>query len=80
MSQPKALGTNNSSAIVAELAKRLFTKGHIFYLNNLFTNVKLLRFIREKGYGYTGTYTAKSGILAKFVEIKAKDTKKDEIL
>lgn len=77
--QPKALGNNNSSAVVAELAERLTTRGHIFYLDNLFTNVRLLRFMREKGFGVTGTCTIKLGILAKFAEMKAKDAKKDEI-
>ena len=79
VSQPKALGTNNSLAVVAELAERLPTKGHIFYFDNLFTNTKLLRFMRERGYRCTGTCIAKSGILAKFAEIKAKDAKKDKI-
>lgn len=49
MTQPKDLGVNNSSAVVAELANRLSTMGHIFYLNSLFTNVKLLKvFMRER--------------------------------
>jgi hypothetical protein len=78
--QSKALGNNNSSAIVAELANRLPILGHIFYLNDLFTNIKLLRYMRERGFGITGICTAKSGILKDFCEIKAKDIKKDKIL
>lgn len=77
--QLKALGNNNSSAVVAELADRLTTTGHIFYLDNLFTNVKLLKYMRERGFGVTGTCTAKSGILASFAQMKAQDAKKDTI-
>ncbi|PVH85756.1 hypothetical protein DL98DRAFT_511305 [Cadophora sp. DSE1049] len=79
--QPKALGTNTSSAIVAHLIERLPNqgKGNIVYLNNLFTNIKLLRYGRERGWGATGTCTAKSGILKRFSQMKAEDAKKDEI-
>ena len=49
--QPKALGVNNSSIVVAHLIATLPNggAGYIVYLDNLFTNVKLLRYRREKG-------------------------------
>lgn len=79
--RPKALGKNTSSAVVAYLMDRLpdHGTGHIVYLDNLFTNIKLLQYGRKRGWGATGTYTAKSGILKKFSEMKAQDAKKDEI-
>ena len=80
--QPSALRQNNSSAVVAHLMALLLRggEGHIVYLDNLFTNVKLLRYRRERGWGVTGTCTAKSRILKRFCEIKKKDKKKDKIL
>jgi hypothetical protein len=78
--QPNVLGNNNFSVIIAELANRLSTSRHIFYLNNLFINIKLLRYIRERGFGITSICTTKSGILKDFYEMKTKDTKKNKIL
>jgi Transposase IS4 len=80
MPQPRALGENNNSAVVIYLMEHIPQASYIIYLDNLFTNIKLLQYMRERGVGITGTCTAKSGILKKFIEIKAKDTKKDEIL
>ena len=54
-------------------------RGYIAYLDNLFTNVKLLRFGRKRGWGITGTATGKSGIIKKFSDMKTQDKKKDEI-
>ncbi|PVH67312.1 hypothetical protein DL98DRAFT_391314, partial [Cadophora sp. DSE1049] len=48
-------------------------------LDNLFTNIKLLQYGRKRGWGATGTCTAKSGILKRFAEMKAKDKKEDKI-
>ena len=45
-------------------------KGYIVYLDNLFTNVKLLIYGRERGWGVIGTCIGKSGIVKKFSEIK----------
>ena len=79
--QPKALGQNTAAGVVAHLMDRLpdHGQGHIVYLDNLFTNIKLLKYGRERGWGATGTCTAKSGILKKFSQMKAEDAKKDEI-
>lgn len=79
--QPRALGANTSSAVVAHMMGRLPNqgKGHVVYLDNLFTNIKLLRYGRERGWGATGTCTAKSGILKRFGQMKATDARKDEI-
>ncbi|CZR51599.1 uncharacterized protein PAC_01476 [Phialocephala subalpina] len=77
--QPKELGDNNSSAIVAHLVQQIPQAGYILYLDNLFTNVKLLTYMRKRGVGITGTCTAKSGTLKEFIDIKKKDTKKDTI-
>jgi hypothetical protein len=80
MPQPKALRENNSSAVVAYLMEYIPQASYIIYLDNLFTNIKLLQYIKERGVGITGTCITKSGILKKFAEIKAKNTKKDKIL
>ncbi|CZR52909.1 uncharacterized protein PAC_02786 [Phialocephala subalpina] len=77
--QPKALGENNSSAVVAYLMEQVPHAGYILYLDNLFTNVKLLTYMRERGVGIIGTASTKSGILEDFCEKKAKDSKKDTI-
>jgi hypothetical protein len=80
MPQPRALGENNSSAVIAYFIEYIPQASYIIYLDNLFTNVKFLQYIRERGVGITGTCIAKSSILKKFIKIKAKDAKKDEIL
>ncbi|KAH9208529.1 hypothetical protein DL95DRAFT_241383, partial [Leptodontidium sp. 2 PMI_412] len=49
------------------------------YLNNLFTNIKLLQYGKERRWEATGTCTAKSSILKRFTKMKAQDIKKDEI-
>lgn len=81
VTQPRELGDNNSSAVVAHLMASLPNqgKGFLVYLDNLFTNVKLLRYGRERGWGATGTCTAKSGILKRFCDMKKEDTRKDAI-
>ena len=47
-------------------------KGRVYiaYLDNLFTNVKLLKYGRERGWGIIKTATGKSGIVKKFSDIK----------
>ena len=45
-------------------------RDHIIYLDNLFTNVKLLKYGRERGWGVIGTYIGKSGIIKEFCEMK----------
>jgi hypothetical protein len=77
--QPKELGDNNSSAVVAHLMAQLPPKGYLVFLDNLFTNVKLLRYMRARGWGAIGTCTAKSGILKRFCEMKKEDASKDKI-
>ena len=54
-------------------------RGYTIYLDNLFTNIKLLYDGRERGWEITGTYIGKSGIIKKFNKIKTKDKKRDEI-
>jgi hypothetical protein len=54
-------------------------RGYIVYLDNLFTNIKLLRYMRARGWGAIGIYTAKSGILKRFCEMKKEDASKDKI-
>lgn len=76
---PKALGDNSSAAVVAYLSSLLSTQGNIYYLDNLFTSTKLLKFMREKGFGVTGTCIGKSGILKDYSEMKVLDAKKDNI-
>ena len=53
--------------------------GYITYLDNLFTNIKLLKYGKERGWGITGTCTAKSEIIKKFSKMKEEDKKKDMI-
>jgi hypothetical protein len=45
--QPKELGANTSSAVVAHLIQQVPKTGYILYLDNLFTNVKLLTYLRK---------------------------------
>ena len=45
-------------------------KGYIAYLDNLFTNIKLLKYGRERGWGIIGIYTTKSGIIKRFSKMK----------
>ena len=45
-------------------------RGYIAYLDNLFINIKLLKYGKERGWGITGIYTAKSGIIKKFSKMK----------
>ena len=54
--------------------------GYVIYLDNLFSNVKLLRYGRARGWGVISIYTAKSGILKQFCTMNEKDKNKDEIL
>jgi hypothetical protein len=77
--QPKELGDNNSSGVVAHLVGKLPTKRNVVFLDNLSTNVELLTYLRKNGIDATGTCTAKSGTLKEFAQMKAKDAKKDEI-
>jgi hypothetical protein len=79
VTQPKELGDNNSSAVAAHLMAQLPTSGNVVYLDNLFTNTRLLKYGRTKGWGATGTCTAKSGTLKLFGQKKKKDATKDEI-
>jgi hypothetical protein len=65
--------------VVAHLIAQLPTNYYIVFLDNLFTNVKLLRYIRARGWGVTGICTAKSGILKRFCDIKKEESRKDKI-
>jgi hypothetical protein len=81
IARPKELGSNSSSAVCAYLMARLPDqgKGFVVYLDNLFTTTKLLSYGRQRGWGATGTCTAKSGILQRFGRMKKDDKQKDEI-
>ena len=54
-------------------------KEYITYLDNLFINIKLLKYEREKRWEIIRTATGKSGIVKKFSNMKTQDKKKDEI-
>jgi hypothetical protein len=66
MPQPRVLGANNSSAVIAYLMQHIPQASYILYLD------KLLTYIRDKGIGITGTCTTKSNILKKFYKMKKK--------
>jgi hypothetical protein len=54
-------------------------KGYLAFLDNLFTNVKLLKYSRAKGWSIIGTASGKSGIYKDFIVKKTEDAKKDQI-
>ena len=70
--QFKALKNNNLSIVIVYLIAILSKneKRYIIYLDNLFTNIKLLIYRRKKGQEVIKTYTKKSGIIKKFSKIK----------
>ena len=45
-------------------------RGYIAYLDNLFINIKPLKYGRERGWGIIGTAIGKSEIVKKFYNIK----------
>ena len=65
--------------VVSYLIAQLPLKWYIVFLDNLFTNVKLLRYIRACGQGAISIYIVKSGILKRFCKMKKKDASKDKI-
>jgi len=80
---PCALGCNKTAATVPHLLgllpKRTTESPYIVWLDNLFSSTKLFRYLRQLGYGATGTARTNSGICAEFVNRKQVDKKKDDI-
>jgi hypothetical protein len=77
------LGSNKTVTVVANLLDLLPKQEGFAYgvfLNNLFTSYKLLLYLRNKGYGATGTARINSGIYQPFVDLKKIDKKQDKIL
>lgn len=80
---PKALGRNKTAATVPYLLqllpKRPKESPYVVWLDNLFSSTKLFGYLRELGFGATGTARTNSGICADFVAKKQVDAKKDDI-
>jgi hypothetical protein len=80
---PQALGQNKTAATVPYLLqllpKRPSDSPYIVWLDNLFSSTKLLGYLRQLGFGATGTARTNSGICADFVAKKQADRKKDDI-
>jgi hypothetical protein len=75
---PKELGNNRTGAVVLfllDLLPKVPSFPYMVYLDNLFTSTKLLRLLRERGYGAVGTCRTNSGICTTFVDQKNKDKK-----
>ena len=75
----KGIGGNKTAAIVAHLLGLLPTGRYIVYLDNLFTSLPLLKYLRSRGWGATGTARTNSGILKEYVDLKAADKRSDQI-
>jgi hypothetical protein len=80
---PKALGQNKTAATVPYLLqllpKRQPDSPYVVWLDNLFSSTKLLGYLRDLGFGATGTARTNSGICIDFVAKKQADKKKDTI-
>jgi hypothetical protein len=80
---PQALGQNKTAATVPFLLQLLPSRPldspYVVWLDNLFSSTKLFAYLRELGYGATGTARTNSGICADFVARKQIDKKKDSI-
>jgi hypothetical protein len=77
---PKELGKNKTAAVVPfllDLLPKVPNLRYVVWLDNLFTSTKLLRLLRERGYGAVGTCWTNSGICKEFVDKKAVDKKTD---
>ena len=74
---PRALGCNKTAATVPYLLglllKRPKESPYIVWLDNLFSSTKLFGYLRQLGYGATGTARTHSGICAEFVSRKQAD-------
>ena len=79
----RGAGGNKTAAIVAYLLGLLPVHTdpgrYIVYLDNLFTSLPLLKYLRNKGWGATRTARTNSGILKEYVDLKAADKKSDQI-
>jgi hypothetical protein len=78
--QPKELGANISLVVVAYLIQQIPKAGYILYLDNLFTNIKLLIYLRKLGIEVISTCISKSNILKEFALKKKLDKKRNKIL
>jgi hypothetical protein len=76
----KGNGGNKTQSVVLYLLLLLPLRRYIVYLDNLFTSRKLYNLLRDNGYGATGTARTDSGILKRFVDMKKKEDKADNIL
>src|SRR6266480_5254973 len=74
-------GLNKTEATVLHLLDHLPTQNSPYkvWLDNLFTSTKLLEYLKNAGYGATGTCRVNSGVCEQFVEKKKTDRKKDAI-
>jgi hypothetical protein len=61
------------------LPKRPLDLPYIVWLDNLFSSTKLFGYLRQLGFGATGTACTNSSICADFVAKKQADQKKDDI-
>ena len=77
------IGGNKTAAIAAYLLGLLLfytdPGRYIVYLDNLFTSLPLLKYLRSRGQGATRTAYTNSGILKEYVDLKAMDKKRDQI-
>ena len=70
----KGKGGNKTQAVAYELLRRLPRQGYHVYIDNLFTSMRFLEFLRKHGYGATGTCRTNSGVLQELINIKKSDT------
>ena len=68
-------GLSPSSALVVNLMEKLPKGEHVVYLDNFFTNEKLLLALKDKGYAACGTCKKGSGIGDELVSLKEVMTK-----
>ena len=55
------------------------SRRYVVYLDNLFTSLPLLKYLRSRGLGATGTAYTNSSILKEYVDLKAADKRSDQI-
>jgi hypothetical protein len=74
---PCALSYNKTAATVPYLLGLLLKRPqeslYIVWLDNLFSSTKLFGYLRQIGYGATGTARTNSGICAEFIGRKQTD-------
>ena len=67
-------GGNKTQAIVVKLMKQLPRINYHLWVDNLFTSIRFLEYMRTLGYGVIGTVRLNGGILPELLEMAKKDT------